>query len=127
MQGERAVGLVSITYDNVGIFCSDADTCLTLRKRILRNCQIYNARVKEEAVVFASAKDMAEKGRAQRFPEYLGLSFAIRTTDGVRSTIWRVADSRMKEWSLASYTRSMACRKIAQWCGRILRFQGRFT
>jgi len=118
---ELPIGFVSITYDNVGVFCSDCDTCLKIKKRVLRNLTLFGALVKEESVGYFSAKDMAEHARSPKRPEYLGLSLGVRTTAGERSLIWKVSEQRMKEWENSQYSNRMTRRRVAQWCGRILR------
>jgi hypothetical protein len=133
MENGKSIGFVSITYDNVGVWCENADTSARIQSRIKRNTEIFNAIVKEDSVGSWTARSMSELGKRGRsatnedarvrpaFPKFLGLEFCVRTTAGKRTLMWRIDEARMDVWKEHKYSKHSTNREVAQWCGRILR------
>ena len=113
-------GFVSVTYDNIGIWCNNQDALLELQDRIVRNMNMFHAIIKPDSLQCFSAKQML---RQENLPVHLGIEFSLKGRKRVLH--WRMDPTRIAQWQkeqLVGALDNISARNVARLCGRIIRF-----
>ena len=92
------VGYVTLTYDNIGIFCVDHDVFGSINAQIRENLKYFNI-VEKEWITTPSnhmslPRDVVEVQDFEGGSHYLGVQFAVNK----RRLHWRTSPSRVTKW-----------------------------
>ena len=134
------VGFISLTYDNVFLFCVDREIGLAAKSKIMKNFSLANIAVKQSSLRLAMndprpdaeayslvMKDLSTTGKADEDEDHggichLGVQFAAKFIIDEWRIQWRHEPKRTQKWKLykLALTQPTTRRFIARVCGVIL-------
>ena len=122
------IGFICLTYDNIGVFCSEDSAVVEVRRRILRNMKMFGAVVKDGSNNLFHYNEMRADRRCRddetsKLPVHLGIEFGVIMRHRCKALQWRIDPKKICTWTKTTVGISMSCRFFAAWCGRIFRWQ----
>jgi hypothetical protein len=118
-----SIGFVTLTYDNVGVFCTDAKIARVLWTKIKSRFGSCNIVLKDKSLKYSSGSQMNCDSPRFAGLEYLGVQYAVKHIGVDEAHIrWRHDPERVKRWQplLAKICAAMSAREAAQVCGVLI-------